>query len=118
MDKSKIEKLEDYLEGFLAVKHFGISPMGAVLIETSERDDVLNMVKKIEKFKIYDDMPEAGNGEIVINFTSLPSTQSANFLRAFVDGKDIATKILLILSKDLYDQSLDLQKLTSSVCRL
>ncbi len=97
--------MTDYLDGFLSISYSGIFPVGAVLVEEADRESVLGTIKKPKNTE-------------VIGFAAEPSVKELNHLRAFSQGRGKASKILLILSKDIYDQNWELQKLASSVCRL
>lgn len=104
MVKAKTDKLEDYLDGFAEIKYPGIFPLGAVLVDETDRKKVLDIAKS-KKIEVHD-------------LSAPPSVTMLNVLRAFVGGRGTAKKVLLIMSKDLYDQNWDLQKLVSSICRL
>ena len=105
MTKSQTDKLDDYLDGFLAIEYLGISPLGAILVEDADRAKVLGVVKKskLEKY---------------IDLSAEPSVETLNFLRVFSHGGGGVSRLLLVLNKAIYDQNWELQKLASSVCRL
>lgn len=148
MTTDKLEKLEDYLNGFENLDNPVLFPIGALLIEAAGRNETLDLLKKRrfsivqsgENFSLEDSIPQLFNeiaqGEkIAVSMPKGPSPRFLNFFQGFADGRISAmlpgsnapqtinpipssAKILLVLDQELYDNDEYCNKVISSVCRL
>ncbi len=147
MTSEQTEKLTDYLDGFLDLKRVDTSPVGAILVEESIREKVLDLVKS-QKVHVFDNNVEnklensldkfsnsiekghmfAVNSSIDLSpglyNTFLDLTHGKLSLNIPGKGAKVinpipeSVKALFILTKDLFDNSDRFGKVVSSVCRL
>lgn len=146
MTKEQTEKLQDYLDGFMALKNTGTSPVGAILVEEDSHKQILKLLE--DKLSIFDNSPESpfeNNLDKLFDFIKKGQAFAVNsnielspgLYNVFLDfthgklnlnipGKGAKTinpipesaKVLFVLTKDLFDNSDRFGKVVSSACRL
>lgn len=146
MTKEQTEKLQDYLDGFMALGNTGTSAVGAVLVEEGTRGQALKLLG--EKLSVFNNNSESPlendldklshlieKGQVfVVNSSVELSPRLYNLFLDFTHGKlslnipgrELKTinpvpesaKVLFVLTKDVFDNSDRFGKVVSSVCRL
>lgn len=146
MTKEQTEKLQDYLDGFTALRNTGTSPVGVVLVEKDSHKQVLKLIEdKLFVFNNSSESPLENNLDklsdsiekgraFAVNSSIELSPGLYNLFLDFTHGKlnlnipgngtktinpvPESAKALFILTKDLFDNSDRFGKVVSSVCRL
>lgn len=147
MTKKQVKKLKDYVDGFIGLGETRVSPIGAILVEESEHKHVLNFLKD-KKMVIFNnsddnqlenDLKKIANaiekGLILAINSSLELSPKLynlflNFshgkLAMYISGQEMkiinpvpaTSKILFVLSEELFDNGERFGKIITSVCRL
>ncbi len=123
MTPEQKEKLDDYLMGFQDMKSEAITPVGAVLVDEEDREEILSVIEKTtgaKAIKITEDTDElkSNNTFLLLDLKSTMHPKMANLLVNAARGKDLNIKILMLQSATYFDSDKYSNKLAASVCRL
>ena len=146
MSEEQKAKLNDYLQGFLDLEQSGLFPVGAILIASDDRKEVLDVILK-QKLSDVSDTNEnclqnnmavlsqlIKEGKTIVidseqELTPMLYNLFLNFIRGTFEAEipekgriscpvPEGSKILFVLPKELFDSSAYFGRIFTSVCRL